>query len=49
MGFREKYLGGGWAVRAPEGQVRRRVVGGFLGNGVILNFLGAGSGRIGEF
>ena len=21
------YLGGGWAVRAPEGQVRRRVVG----------------------
>ena len=28
------YLGGGWAVRVPEGQVRRRVVGEGLGEGV---------------
>ena len=29
-----RYLGGGWAVRVPEGQVRRRVVGEGLGEGV---------------
>ena len=34
MGFRGRYLGGGWAVRVPEGQVRRRVVGEGLGNRV---------------
>ena len=34
MGFRGIYLGGGWAVRVPEGQVRRRVVGEGLGEGV---------------
>ena len=42
------YLGGGWAVGVPEGLVRRRVVGGFLGNGVILNFLGGGVGKRGK-
>ena len=48
MGFRGKYLGGGWAVKVPEGQVRRRVVGGVLGNRRILNFLGGGVGKRGK-
>ena len=34
------YLGGGWAVRVPEGQVRRRVVGEGLEEEVGLNFFG---------
>ena len=34
MGFSGIYLGGGWAVRENEGQVRRRVVGEGLGNRV---------------
>ena len=48
MGFRGMYLGGGWAVRVHEGQVRRRVVGGFLGIRRILNFLGGGVGKRGK-
>ena len=32
------YLGGGWAVRENEGQVRRRVVGEELEEEVVLNF-----------
>ena len=42
------YLGGGWAVGGNEGQIRRRVVGGFLGNRRILNFLGGGVGKRGK-
>ena len=42
------YLGGEWAMRVLEGQVRRRVVGGFLGNRRILNFLGGGAGKRGK-
>ena len=42
------YLGGGWAVKVPEGQVRRRVVGGFLGNRMILNFLRGEVGKRGK-
>ena len=48
VGLGRIYLGGGWAVRAPDGQVRRRVVGGFLGNRMILNFLGGGVGKRGK-
>ena len=32
-------MAGGWAVVMPEGQVRRRVVGEGLGEGMVLNFL----------
>lgn len=48
MGFSGIYLGGGWAVKVPEGQVRRRVVGGFLGNRMILNFLRGEVGKRGK-
>ena len=47
MGFRGKYLGGGWAVRVPEGQVRRRVVGEELGEGVSFELFGERSGEKG--
>ena len=48
MGFRGKYLGGRWAVKVPEGQVRRRVVGEGLGNRVVLNFFGRKMGKRGK-
>ena len=41
------YLGGGWAVRVPEGQVRRRVVGEELGEGVSFELFGERSGEKG--
>ena len=41
------YLGGGWAVGAPEGQVRRRVVGEGLGEGVSLELFGVRNGENG--
>ena len=41
------YLGGGWAVRVPEGQVRRRVVGEGLGGRVSFELFGGRSGEKG--
>lgn len=38
-------MGGGWAVGVPEGQVRRRVVGEGLGEGVVFDFL---EGEVGK-
>ena len=38
-------MGGRWAVGGTEGQVRRRVVGEGLGEGVVLNFLGEEVGK----
>ena len=49
VGFSGRYLGGGWAVRMPEGQVRRRVVGEGLGEGVVFDFLEGGVGKKREF
>ena len=42
-------MGGGWAVRGNEGQVRRRVVGEELEEEVVLNFLEGGVGKKREF
>ena len=39
------YLGGGWAVRVPEGQVRRRMVGEGLREKVSFELFG---GRVGK-
>ena len=41
------YLDGGWAVRGNEGQVRRRVVGEELGEGVSFELFGERSGEKG--
>ena len=41
-------MGGGWAVGVPERQVRRRVVGEGLGEGVVLTFW-RGRGEKGKF
>ena len=41
------YLGGGWAVKVPEGQVRRRVVGEGVGDEVVFDFLEGGVGKKG--
>ena len=49
VGFRGKYLGGGWAVKVPEGQVRRRVVGEGVGDEVVFDFLEGGVGKKREF
>ena len=45
MGFGRIYLGGGWAVRAPDGQVRRRVVGEGLGEKVSFELFWGKSGK----
>ena len=47
MGFRGIYLGGGWAVRENEGQVRRRVVGEGLREGVSFELFWGRSGEKG--
>ena len=49
MGFRGKYLGGRWAVKVPERQVRRRVVGEGVGDEVVFDFLEGGVGKKREF
>ena len=38
-------MGGGWAVRVPEGLVRRRVVGEGLGEGGVFEIL---EGKVGK-
>ena len=41
-------MGGGWAVRGNEGQVRRRVVGEGLGKRKVLNFFWGEVGKKGK-